>query len=928
MDTSSITYVGEHIWAGRLGHFLTILSLASALFALISYVLHTRTQDPGWRTLGRLFFRIQSVAIIGIVVTLFIMLFNHWFEYDYVWKHSNTEMPLRYIASCFWEGQEGSFLLWAFWTMVLGNVLVWTAKSWEGPVMAVFALVQVFLATMLLGIYVLGAKVGSSPFMLIRELPENIGLPWTRMADYLAVIPQFKDGRGLNPLLQNYWMVIHPPVLFLGFAATLVPFAYAIAGLWTKRLKEWITPALPWTFFGVGILGAGILLGGAWAYESLSFGGFWAWDPVENSSLVPWITLVGTGHLMLINKRKDTSLFSTFLFALVTFIMVLYSTFMTRSGVLGDTSVHSFTGEGMMAGLLIFLLLFIALAVALLNQHRSDRLFYLGLCALMLVLGTTLRVQVPAIILFGVASTVMTVVAFRKGGFRRPDEENTLSREFWLFIGSLVLLLSAAQITFSTSMPVFNLLMEPFQGLFGKLYGATGWEWAHTLSELKLAPPVEAKAHYNKWQIPFAFLVAMLIAIGQYLAYKKTDRRKFFRSLAFSFFAALAITAAATWALHYKLHEANLVALLFATVFAALANSLYIPKVLKGRMAKAGPSIAHTGFALLLLGSLISMSRQDKISHNTSGPTLSFLNKDFNDSQDMLLYLNDTVPMGNYFVTFKGKHQERVNLHYDMDYLAAVPSTYRAGDTVRVRSMLFVAKDDHTAGDQFLLDQPGHWEPLETFSRGQLWRAPYWRPRMPGAKEFSLSPLVQLNPRFGNVAEPSTKHWAHRDIYTHIRYAKLDTTTDGFMPSRLYEKSVGDTIVTPVCVILIDSIRTVRDSVTVTRLGSDFTVYVLNMRVRDLYDQHRWFEAKPVVIYHNDQPVGSKGFEIPELNVKFDLATMKGDKVGVEVSEREFVIMQAIMFPGINILWIGVILMVMGTFHSVWHRLSTAVRKK
>ena len=194
-----------------LGHILTILSFSGALLALVAYTLFTQTKDLGWRTLARAAFRVHSIAILGIVVTLFTMLFNHWFAYDYVWRHSNTEMPLRYIASCFWEGQEGSFLLWTFWTMVLGNLLIWKAKTWEGPVLAVFALVQVFLATMLLGIYVFDVRVGSSPFLLIRELPENIGLPWTKLPTYLAMIPQFKDGRGLNPLLQNYWMVIHPP---------------------------------------------------------------------------------------------------------------------------------------------------------------------------------------------------------------------------------------------------------------------------------------------------------------------------------------------------------------------------------------------------------------------------------------------------------------------------------------------------------------------------------------------------------------------------------------------------------------------------------------------------------------------------------------------------------------------------------------------
>lgn len=925
---SSIQYIGEHAWAGQLGHIFTLLAFTGALLAMVAYVLHARTGDAGWRTVARSAYRVQSLAVVGIVATLFVMLLNHWFEYDYVWKHSNTEMPLRYIASCFWEGQEGSFLLWAFWTTVLGNLLMRKAGTWESPVMAVFSLVQAFLATMVLGIYILGTKVGSSPFLLVRELPENIGLPWTKLPNYLGLIPQFKDGRGLNPLLQNYWMVIHPPILFLGFASTLVPFAFAIAGLTTRRFKEWMAPALPWTFFSIGILGLGILLGGAWAYESLSFGGFWAWDPVENASLVPWITLVGAGHLMLINKRKDTSLFTTFILTLTTFLLVLYSTFLTRSGVLGDTSVHSFTGEGMMAGLLIFLFSFVVLSVWAIIQDRGDRWFYLGLSLLIFALGTALHVEVAAILLFGAASIVMTVLAYRKGPFQRKEDEELLSREFWLFIGSLVLALSAAQITFSTSVPVFNLLLAPFQSMLDGLHHATGWGWAQELAKAKLAPPVEAKAHFNKWQVPFAFIVALLVAIGQYLAYKKTGRKKFLRSLRWPFLLAVALTALLVWLLGYRFSELNLVALLFATLFAVLANVLYIPMVLKGKRAKAGPSIAHAGFGLLLLGALISMSRQEKISRNTSGPVLSYLNKDFNDRQDMLLYLHDTVPVGEFFVTFRGKHQDRVNLHYDMDYFRAVPASYHAGDTVRVGNTLFTARDNHTAGTQFLPDQPAHWQPLETFTRRELWRARLWRPTMPGPKQFALEPMVQLNPRFGNVAEPSTKHWPQRDLYTHIRYAKLDSASDGFMPERLYEKNLGDTIVTPTCIVLLDSVRTIRDSVTINRLGPDFTVYVLDMRVRDLYDEHRWFEAHPVVIYHKDEPVGNKGFEIPELNVKFGLATVKGNRIGLNMSEREFVIMQAILFPGINILWIGVILMVLGTFHSVRHRVVLMRRGK
>src|SRR5690606_38158729 len=153
---------------------------------------------------------------------------------------------------------------------------------------------------------------------------EVMDAPIFARADYLSFVT---DGNGLNPLLQNYWMVIHPPTLFLGFASTLVPFAYAIASLWKKDYSGWVNPVLPWTLFSAAMLGTGILMGGAWAYEALSFGGFWAWDPVENASLVPWITLIAGLHTLVIFKSTGHALRATFIFFIATFVLILYSTF-------------------------------------------------------------------------------------------------------------------------------------------------------------------------------------------------------------------------------------------------------------------------------------------------------------------------------------------------------------------------------------------------------------------------------------------------------------------------------------------------------------------------------------------------------------------------------------------------------------------------
>lgn len=914
-----------------------MLSFVAALLALVAYVLSERRgQDAGWASLGRLAFRVHSLAVLGIVAVLFTMLLNHWFEYDYVWKHSNTAMPLKYILSCFWEGQEGSFLLWTFWHVVLGNIVMMRARQWEAPVMVVFALVQIFLATMLLGVYIGDVRIGSSPFMLIRELPENIGLPWTAMPDYLQRIPEFADGRGLNPLLQNYWMVIHPPTLFLGFAATLVPFAYSIAGLWRNELKGWMAPALPWTFFGVMVLGTGILMGGAWAYEALSFGGFWAWDPVENASLVPWLTLVGAGHLMLINKRKETSLFSTFLLTLMTFHLVLYSSFLTRSGVLGDTSVHSFTGDGMLPGLLLFLLFFVALATAMLLPDKSQRGFYALVSAALLLIGVVLDLPVHAIVLFGLLSIAMVLTAYRRRFSSDATEESLWSREFWMFIGSLVLLLSAAQIIFSTSVPVFNLLLEPLQEPLSKLAEGRDGGFLAALAEARFAPPGDAISHYNKWQLPFAFIIAMLVAVTQYLRYKDTPPRLFFKNLLISATVSVVLTVVAIILLEYRFHEMNLIALLFASVFAVAANAIYIRQGLKGKMAHAGPSIAHVGFALVLLGSLVSTSRRVEVSRNANGMDLRFLNEGFSNNTDLLIYRGDTVRMGEHYVTFDGKRQEGVNLYFGMSYLEPVPQAYQRGDTVKVRGTLFVAREDHMASDRFLEDQPKYWEPIERHARRDLWNARDWAATRPGKHQFGLEPFVQLNPRFGNVAEPSTRHWLHRDLYTHVRYADLSLedvdalpidSARHYMPPRLYEKQLGDTIITPTSLIIMDSLRVVQDSVTRSMLGDEFTVYALRLRVRDLYDRERWFETHPMVIYRGGQPVASKGSEIPQLRVKYEVASVDGGKIGLNVFEHEFVVLQALVFPGINILWLGCVLLFLGTLLAVWQRFKKRERQ-
>jgi cytochrome c-type biogenesis protein CcmF len=238
-------------FVGNLGHLMAIVAFVTAIitaFSYYNYIKAPELEKASWKRFSRITFYIHAVSVVGIAVSLFEIIYNHRFEYFYAYSHSSKALPVHYMISSFWEGQEGAFILWMFWNVVLGIILIHTNKFWEGPVMVVFALVQAFLVSMILGVVIGDLKLGSSPFILLRDISE---------APIFQINPEFipQDGTGLNPLLQNIWMVIHPPTLFLGYASTLVPFAFLMGGLAMKRYSEWVRPALPWAIFSAMILG-------------------------------------------------------------------------------------------------------------------------------------------------------------------------------------------------------------------------------------------------------------------------------------------------------------------------------------------------------------------------------------------------------------------------------------------------------------------------------------------------------------------------------------------------------------------------------------------------------------------------------------------------------------------------------------------------
>ena len=857
----NINYIGEHLLIGNIGHAFIVLSLVAALVSVVSYYFYSKEQlTSDWKKIANYSFTIHSISVIGIAATLFFMLFNHYYEYSYVWQHSNNEMPLEYIMSCFWEGQEGSFLLWSFWNVVLGNILRKTIDAkWEAPTMAIFALVQVFLASMLLGVYFGEYKLGSNPFILLRENPQFADMPFVQMENYLAKL----DGRGLNPLLMNYWMTIHPPTLFLGFSSTLIPFVYAIAGLWKRDFTTWQKPALTWTFFSIMILGTGILMGGAWAYEALSFGGFWAWDPVENSSLVPWLVMVGAGHVMIINKNKGGSLFMTHLLAIASFLLILYSTFLTRSGILGKNSVHAFTDLGMQGQLVIYVLTFILICVILLIHDKLIRVSYIMLSLLMLFVGIVFGHKVALLLGWLLISFVLTIYSYMKFFPKEEEEESLYSREFWMFVGSLVFLLSALVITYFTSIPVMNKLFQ-------------GWLYESEKAGIKVAD-------YNMWQTPFAIVALLLVAVTQFFKYKKTDPKQFLKHISLAGILAIIFGASAVIPLYFlkdysaasSVDKWNLIsyALLFiSALFAVFCNLAYWMRILKGKIRHAGASIAHIGFALILLGALISTSKKQTISQNTSQKNVASLGENFSAKKSLVLTKGDTLPMGNYLVTYTGKERKGIDVFFHMDY--------------------------------FKKDKDGKL-----------------------VKAFHLSPMVQDNPRMGQASNPDTKHFIGSDIYTHITYADLsdniEVKADAYKEPTNFIGHMRDTIFADNAIILIDSITT---NLTEEQYSQNDSLLVVTAVLKATDINGNVYRATPKYILKNNMVLPDE-FELNELGLKFIFWKINPNEGSIEIqmsekvnNTKEFVVLEAYMFPFINVLWIGCIVMVIGTIVAILER--------
>ena len=355
---------------------------------LVAIVLYARARDQHGLAIARRFVYAHVGFLTLAMGILFYLFLADQFQYAYVSHNSSSTQELFYKISALWAGQEGTFLLWAWVTAILALFVVRREGEYLRWAMIYLLATQAFLLILM---YV------RSPFALVP-----------------GAIPA--DGNGLNPLLKDPWMVIHPPIVFIGYAAFAIPFVYVIAALTMRSYKSLATTIFLWAAFATVTLGAGVFIGGFWAYEVLGWGGYWGWDPVENASLIPWLSGMALLHALILYRTKGYLPKTTMWLACISYILVVYGTFLTRSGVLADFSVHSFTDEGI-------------------NSYLSGYLFIVSHVSFIMLLMRGRKVSGPAV----------------------PKAIN--SREFGLVTGILLFCLAAGFVLIGTSSPILTGLM-------------------------------------------------------------------------------------------------------------------------------------------------------------------------------------------------------------------------------------------------------------------------------------------------------------------------------------------------------------------------------------------------------------------------------------------------------------------------------------
>ena len=325
------------------------LSFGFSLLTVLTLLIYTRNQDQRLFLVGQRLALCVSFFIFLATFILSYQLIISNFDIDYVARYTSIETPTIYKISALWAGQSGSLLFWLFILSIFSTITIIQNQNKHHQLMP-WVIISLTITQMF--------------FLILTNYVTNPFKPTE--ADFVVV-----NGNGLNPLLQNITMAIHPPTLYLGYVGFSVPFAFAISALvnrdtsplWIQSIRRWVLVA--WLFLSMGII-----LGGWWAYQELGWGGYWAWDPVENASFMPWLTATAFLHSIIIQEKKDMLRLWNMVLIILTFTLCIFGTFLTRSGVM--SSVHSFTESSLGPIFLSFVFFILFTSFGLMYKRLDD----------------------------------------------------------------------------------------------------------------------------------------------------------------------------------------------------------------------------------------------------------------------------------------------------------------------------------------------------------------------------------------------------------------------------------------------------------------------------------------------------------------------------------------------------------------------------
>ena len=331
----------------EIGYIALVLAFVACIYSIAAYIFGLRGNHQRLVSSARNGV-IAAAALFSVsVVVLLIALISHQFQIEYVYSYTSSDLSLPYLISALWAGNAGSLLFWG-WIVSLSAAIVILRKRKRGQELVPYAAIFIMLV--------------QAFFLLLLLFAQN---PFHKL-DFIPV-----DGVGLNPLLENPGMIFHPPALLAGFALFTVPFAFAIAALVTRRLNnDWLVAVRRWTLLAWLMLGVGNLIGAWWAYAELGWGGYWAWDPVENAGLMPWLVATAFLHSIMISRRKGALKLWSMVLIMLAFILTIFGTFITRSDILG--SVHTFGLTAVGPFFLAFLIITFLGSLALLIYRRKE----------------------------------------------------------------------------------------------------------------------------------------------------------------------------------------------------------------------------------------------------------------------------------------------------------------------------------------------------------------------------------------------------------------------------------------------------------------------------------------------------------------------------------------------------------------------------